>query len=349
MAKKAIMTLGNLLRHVSHGCADNVKQDNQTAKELMERRNLKALHSKAAQVFNNKPKEVEQFLVDNGLLDREHTRADLAKQIRLINGVNKRKLGEWLAKPGNEDICRAFIQDLDFRNKRIDDALRLMLATFRLPGESQEINRVMEAFAPVLYEQSPGDFASVDSAYIMAYSVIMLNTDQHNPQYKGRRMTEEDFVKNNRGNNDGRDYDREFLCNVYQSVRLNEILMPEEHEGELAFNYLYTETVNLSRSVYPNPRQSIPISNVAKDLLDILYPQSLPCLCLLFEQQHQVVNDTVTASIALHALKDLIASVGTLNQPDRLDEAIMSVWSASNIERYYTSTSGTHVFLVWSY
>jgi Sec7-like guanine-nucleotide exchange factor len=37
-----------------------------------------------------------------------------------------------------------------------------------------------------------------DVAYVLAYSVIMLNTDAHNPNVK-RRMTLPEFIKNNRG------------------------------------------------------------------------------------------------------------------------------------------------------
>jgi Sec7-like guanine-nucleotide exchange factor len=40
-------------------------------------------------------------------------------------------------------------------------------------------------------------FKSADVAYVLAYSVIMLNTDAHNPQVKNK-MSCEGFIKNNR-------------------------------------------------------------------------------------------------------------------------------------------------------
>ena len=44
---------------------------------------------------------------------------------------------------------------------------------------------MMEAFASKYYEQCPGKvFASSDAVYVLAFSVIMLNTDQHNPSSK---------------------------------------------------------------------------------------------------------------------------------------------------------------------
>ena len=49
---------------------------------------------------------------------------------------------------------------------------------------------------------------------MLAFSLIMLNTDLHNPSVK-HRMTKAEFIRNNRGINNGSDLPEEFL-----SVRL---------------------------------------------------------------------------------------------------------------------------------
>lgn len=52
------------------------------------------------------------------------------------------------------------------------------LETFRLPGESQKIQRILEAFSERFFEQqTTGVFATKDAAFILCYSLIMLNTD----------------------------------------------------------------------------------------------------------------------------------------------------------------------------
>lgn len=66
----------------------------------------------------------------------------------------------------------------------MDEALRMVLETFRLPGESQQIMRVTDTFAEVFYESSPPEIANPEAAQLLAYSIIMLNTDQHNPQVR---------------------------------------------------------------------------------------------------------------------------------------------------------------------
>lgn len=62
--------------------------------------------------------------------------------------------------------------------------LKHHLQGFRLPGEAQKIDRLMEKFAERFVSCNPGSFKSADVAYVLAYSVIMLNTDAHNPQVR---------------------------------------------------------------------------------------------------------------------------------------------------------------------
>lgn len=67
----------------------------------------------------------------------------------------------------------------------------------------------------------------------MAYSVILLNTDAHNPQVK-KRMTKSDFIKNNRGINDNEDLPEELLSSIFDEIVTNEIRMKDEVEAGLS-------------------------------------------------------------------------------------------------------------------
>lgn len=72
-----------------------------------------------------------------------------------------------------------FPQGLEF-----DKALRQFLGSFHLPGESQKIERVLEKFAERYGESNPGIFNNAVTAHVLAYSLIMLNTDAHNRAVK---------------------------------------------------------------------------------------------------------------------------------------------------------------------
>jgi brefeldin A-inhibited guanine nucleotide-exchange protein len=123
----------------------------------------------------------------------------------------------------------AFVDMLNFNGMRFTEALRMYLQSFRLPGEAQKIDRFMLKFAERYMGDNPSTiFANADTAYILAFSVIMLNTDAHNKNLKQKRMTKIEFVKNNRGINDGADLPEDFLGEIYDEIQTNEIKMKDE-------------------------------------------------------------------------------------------------------------------------
>ncbi|CAN0086443.1 unnamed protein product, partial [Sphacelaria rigidula] len=72
-----------------------------------------------------------------------------------------------------------------------DEAIRYFLEGFRLPGEAQKIDRMMEKFAErFCLQQNASVFPNPDTAFILAFSIVMLNTDLHNPNIpEAKRMT----------------------------------------------------------------------------------------------------------------------------------------------------------------
>lgn len=118
---------------------------------------------------------------------------------------------------------------------------RQFLWSFRLPGEAQKIDRMMEAFAQRYCLCNPGVFQSTggaqsllpregagagaahaptyvfttlpsaaDTCYVLSFAVIMLNTSLHNPNVRDKPGLER-FVAMNRGINEGGDLPEELL------------------------------------------------------------------------------------------------------------------------------------------
>lgn len=77
-----------------------------------------------------------------------------------------------------------YVDQVEFTDKDFVTALRLFLAGFRLPGEAQKIDRMMEKFASRYIDSNSTQaiFASADAAYVLAYSIILLTTDLHSAQ-----------------------------------------------------------------------------------------------------------------------------------------------------------------------
>lgn len=185
--------------------------------------------------FNFKPKRGIKVLLDDGFLQSntpEHIAAFLLQNDRL----DKAMIGEYLGEgePQNVATMHAFVDSMDFTKRRFVDALRQFLQSFRLPGEAQKIDRFMLKFAERYITGNPNAFANADTAYVLAYSVIMLNTDQHSSKMKGRRMTKEDFIKNNRGINDNADLPEGYLGGIYDEIAHNEIVLSTERENAAA-------------------------------------------------------------------------------------------------------------------
>jgi hypothetical protein len=91
----------------------------------------------------------------------------------------------------------------------------------------------MEKFAERFTRENEEVFPSADTAFILAFSVIMLNTDLHNPSIKPeKRMTVESFIRNNRGISvDGGDLPEEFLRGIFYRIEEQPFSLKEDDEA----------------------------------------------------------------------------------------------------------------------
>ncbi|KAF8529196.1 Sec7-domain-containing protein [Hysterangium stoloniferum] len=184
--------------------------------------------------FNFKPKrQGVEFLLETGFIPSRLPQA-IAQFLLETDGLNKAMIGEYLGDGDNENVAimHAFVDLMDFTELPFTEALRMFLQSFRLPGEAQKIDRFMLKFAERFTGNNPTSFANADTAYVLAYSTIMLNTDAFSPQVK-RRMTKAEFIKNNSKIDDGRDLPEEYLSAIFDDIKSNEIRMKDEVEASL--------------------------------------------------------------------------------------------------------------------
>ena len=181
--------------------------------------------------FNFKAKKGVRTLIKDGFI-AEDTPEDIANFLLSDDRLDKAMIGEYLGEGDahNVAIMHAFVDSMNFSKRRFVDSLRQFLQSFRLPGEAQKIDRFMLKFAERYITGNPNAFANADTAYVLAYSVILLNTDLHSIKMKGRRMTQEEFIKNNRGINDNADLPDDYLIGIYEEIAHNEIVLKTERE-----------------------------------------------------------------------------------------------------------------------
>eukprot|EP00850_Spirogloea_muscicola_P003472 SM000014S00260 [mRNA] locus=s14:364320:373142:+ [translate_table: standard] len=189
-----------------------------------QRRNYKLEFQEGVALFNKKPRKGIDFLIKVKKVGS--TPEDIAKFLREASGLDKTMIGDYLGE--KEDLAlkvmHAYIDSFDFQDQDFDEAIRSFLNGFRLPGEAQKIDRIVEKFAERYCRCNPSAFSSADTAYVLGYSVIMLNTDAHNPMVKNK-MSKAEFIKNNRGIDNDKDLPEEFLSGLYDRIVRNEIKM----------------------------------------------------------------------------------------------------------------------------
>lgn len=216
--------------------------------------------------FNMKPKKGLEHLRQAGFIGTDaESLADFFK--RKDVGLDKTTIGDFLGenKPFNLEVMHKLVDSLGFGGTELDAALRSFLSIFRLPGEAQKIERLIEKFAERYVFDNPGKFSSADCPFVLAFSMIMLQTDLNNPQVKNK-MTLDQFVRNNRGIDGGNDLPREYLESIYESVKKNPFSLKEDDEAKARIASRAAKGVAQKEELFQ--RESASIVNRSSELME---------------------------------------------------------------------------------
>ncbi|KAG9456630.1 hypothetical protein H6P81_001138 [Aristolochia fimbriata] len=194
---------------------------------LEQRRAYKMEFLKGVSLFNKKPSKGIEFLINAKKIGSSPE--EVAQFLKNTSGLNEATIGDYLGEREEFPlkVMHAYVDSMKFEGMDFGEAIRFFLRGFRLPGEAQKIDRIMEKFAERYCKCNPNSFTSADTAYVLAYSVIMLNTDAHNTMVK-EKMSKADFIRNNRGIDDGKDLPEEYLSTLYDQIVKNEIKMKDD-------------------------------------------------------------------------------------------------------------------------
>jgi len=121
------------------------------------------------------------------------------------------------------EILDILMKKINFQKMAIDKALRTFLLNYSLPIEAQEIDRVIKAFADKYHIDNPTIYPTADFPYILAYSLIMLNTDLHNPKVKNK-ITTKQFISNVEHSDIKYYIPKEILEIIYDNIKVSEFI-----------------------------------------------------------------------------------------------------------------------------
>lgn len=181
--------------------------------------------------FNDKPKDginkIKEWCASNNKDFAEETAKFFREE---KNNLDLVAVGDYLGTDGedNKKVLDHFIKQFDFKDKNYLKSLREFLKAFKLPGEAQKIDRLVESFASKYYEQNAtNEINHADAAFISAYATVGLNTNLHNPSVKDK-WTIDQFKDQLKGLNtesklqgikSGKNFSNEFLENIYNGIK----------------------------------------------------------------------------------------------------------------------------------
>ncbi|XP_064174767.1 IQ motif and SEC7 domain-containing protein 3 [Anguilla rostrata] len=194
----------------------------------------KRLYRIGLNLFNVNPDKGIQFLISRGFIP--DTPIGVAHFLLQRKGLSRQMIGEFLGnskKQFNRDVLDCVVDEMDFSGMELDEALRKFQAHIRVQGEAQKVERLIEAFSQRYCMCNPDvvqQFHNPDTIFILAFAIILLNTDMYSPNIKpDRKMMLEDFIRNLRGVDDGADIPRDMVAGIYERIQLRELRSNEDH------------------------------------------------------------------------------------------------------------------------
>ncbi|KAE8895314.1 hypothetical protein PF005_g750 [Phytophthora fragariae] len=187
--------------------AEPASQD--AATQLQSRLSSASTGSSDASVLGptSSPKQSDQLSVEATrvmqLMDPESPSSpkEIAEFLHEMPHTDPKMVGQVLGEPDAKSlsVLYEYANGFQFEGVAFDIALRVYLSRFELPSEAQKIDRILQAFAKAYYSSNPDceQCPTEDAVYTLAFSVLLLNTDAHNPRLARKfKMTRADFIRN---------------------------------------------------------------------------------------------------------------------------------------------------------
>jgi golgi-specific brefeldin A-resistance guanine nucleotide exchange factor 1 len=306
---------------------------------LRRQRERKKIIILGATRFNENPKSGIAYLASQNIIENPDDPFQIAQFLKGTARISKKVLGDFISKKSNESLLKAFISLFDFDGKRIDEALRSLLGSFRLPGESQLIERIVTVFTEEYCSDSDSNtVANKDAAFVLTYGIIMLNTDLYNRNVKEQnRMKYTDFAKNLRGVNDGKNFDPQYLQEIYDSIKQNEIILPDEHDNKHAFDYAWKEMLMKTGGV--GNLASCDTNAYDADMFAAIWKPIVATLCYVFMQ----ASDDAVYSRVVNGFDQCAQIAARYGLVEAFDRIVYSLCTISTLTTEKTTALNTEV------
>jgi len=130
-------------------------------------------------------------------------------------------IGDFLAKEKEPNIkgkiLWLFMEKIDFYQIEFIDAIRFLLSRINLPQDSTLILGILDVFTQVYNKDNQGKFKDSNTIYLLASTILAINTLFHKNMANMPSLKKEDFIKMNK------DVDPVVLDGIYEEVKVNKL------------------------------------------------------------------------------------------------------------------------------
>lgn len=202
--------------------SDSNDSQPEAPQNFLDAKKTKNVFNVGLDIFKNSWKKGLKYFIENKFC--EDTPSSIAKFLYNTPALSPSQIGEIIGNVDRVDVLKEFIKNFDFKGVTFEAAFRSFLSKFQIPGEAQQIDRVMEQFGTKYYNDNPNMFSCADTVYVLAFSTLMLHTDAHHPNVTSR-MTLQEFIRNNKGIDNGKDLPPDFLEDLYNGITKKKIFV----------------------------------------------------------------------------------------------------------------------------
>ncbi|XP_015276580.1 PREDICTED: PH and SEC7 domain-containing protein 4 [Gekko japonicus] len=197
------------------------------------------------------PAESNGFVLANGTSGDQAAAQRLAARLYHLDGFKRTQVASFLRKNNefSQMVAEAYLSFFQFTGLTLDQALRLFLKAFVLTGETQERERILRHFSQRYHSCNPEAVLTPDAVHTLTCAIMLLNTDLHG-QNIGRSMTCQAFLANLEGMNNGSNFRKEQLKELYYSIR-NEKLEWAVDEEEISTTLIPPPTGSFRKKSNP--------------------------------------------------------------------------------------------------
>eukprot|EP00092_Neocalanus_flemingeri_P097554 GFUD01124333.1.p1 GENE.GFUD01124333.1~~GFUD01124333.1.p1 ORF type:complete len:346 (+),score=64.21 GFUD01124333.1:56-1039(+) len=168
---------------------------NDTSKKPLLYRNVYLMLDEGSLTFNSDASQGMNYFITKGLVKNDPY--EIARFIHGTSSLVKSKVRQYVQ--GRQDIVEYLVSLQNYANTFLPNALRRFFSKLEAPNDrGSYLQRLLEHFSVRFCQCNPSLGMTVDSVYVMCFSLILLSVDLSSPHVKNK-MSKREFIRNTRG------------------------------------------------------------------------------------------------------------------------------------------------------